>query len=334
MLRVQIRILSAIFLVCAVAACAQKKDNRSGYDKSARATVLQIANVYIAADTNSQRVTTVTPGHEIVIIENSGEWMRVFANTDVEENSEEVPMFGAAEAVEPISGWIRSKGVVGAKTAGGDKLLFGAGNAMEDIADAPHPPKNASQAAHLLYRRVAEYFPDSPLAPDAAWRSADIRWQLEKQDISTLPSAREQESYLRPQILEDPMKKIIKYYPQTKWAALAAYDLLDNKLCGDWQGLPKCPQNEADLYLKYANTYPDGPKTAEALYYAAYRLAVASNMYDVDGNAKRSAAASTEAQQVALQLENKYPQTDYAARAATLIYKLQQGIAIYGADHD
>ena len=158
-------------------------------------------------------------------------------------------------------------------------------------------------AAHLLYRRVAEYFPDSPLAPEAAWRSADIRWQLDKLDVSTLPSAKEQEAYLRPQLYEGEMKKVMKTYPGTKFAALAAYDLLDNKLCGDWQGLPKCPEMETGLYQKYAQQYPDSPKAAEALYNAVYRQGVVVTMYTVQEDRKRSQAAAQRTQALAQELK-------------------------------
>ena len=34
----------------------------------------------------------------------------------------------------------------------------------------------------------------SPLAGEAAWRVADIQWQLEKSDYSTLPSAHEKQA--------------------------------------------------------------------------------------------------------------------------------------------
>ena len=81
----------------------------------------------------------------------------------------------------------------------------------------------------------------------------------------------EQEAYLRPQLFEGEFKRILKNYPDSPFAARAAFTLLDNKLCGDWQGLPKCPEMETQLYLKYADRYPGGPKSAEALYNAAYR---------------------------------------------------------------
>jgi len=32
------------------------------------------------------------------------------------------------------------------------------------------------------------------------------------------------------------MKLVIKKFSGSKWADLAAFHLIDNKLCGDWQG--------------------------------------------------------------------------------------------------
>jgi outer membrane protein assembly factor BamD (BamD/ComL family) len=115
---------------------------------------------------------------------------------------------------------------------------------------------------------------------------------------------------------------------------MAAYKLLDNKLCGDWQGLPKCPEMEAGLYEKYAQQYPGGPMSAEALYNATYREAVVVTMYTVEENKKKADAAATRAQSLAQDVRAKYPQSDYAARAASVAYKVQQGIAIYGNDRD
>ncbi len=154
------------------------------------------------------------------------------------------------------------------------------------------PPRVQLEAAHLLYRRVSEYYPDSPLAPEAAWRSADVRWQLDKLDISSLPSAKEQDAYSAAAIYDGEMKKVIKRYPGTKYAALAAYELLDNKLCGDWQGLPKCPEMEAGLYEKYAQQFPDSPKGAEALYNATYREGVVVTMYTVQEDKKKADTAA------------------------------------------
>ena len=327
-------------LPCPGEAAVQSKAQRQAqnYDRTAVATVLHDANVYVAADANAQKISLVTPGHEIVIIERNGPWVKVFANTDVNDDAEEddrnKPEFGADANVTPASGWIRDKGIVGIATAGGDAILFGSAASFEDEAALPHAPKDAASSARLLYRRVTEYFPDSPLTPKAAFRSADIRWQLDKADMSTLPSAKEQEAYLRPQIYEGPLKKVMKTYPGTEYAARAAYDLLDNKLCGDWQGLPKCPEMETGLYLKYAQQYPESPRAAEAMYNAVYRQGVVVTMYIVQEDRKRADAAAKKTQGLADDLKARYPDSDYSARAASIAFRVAQGIPVYGSDRD
>ncbi len=313
---------------------AQAKDNKAGYDRAARATVLHEANVYLSPDAESQKVSEVTPGHEVVVTERSGPWVKVFANTDTKDDAEDQPDFGGEEKVTPASGWIRDKGVISPGTANGDVILYGAAAGMEDAAGQAHAPKGAAAAAHLLYRRVSEYYPQSALAAESLWRAADVRWQVERRDVSSLPSAKEQDAYLRPQIFDGDMKKLIKRYPGTKYAAMAAFAMLDNKLCGDWQGLPKCPEMEAGLYEKYAKQYPDGPKTAEALYNAAFREGVAVTMYTVDGNSKRAEGAAAKAQALAGEARARFPGSDFGARAASVAYRVQQGIAVYGSDRD
>jgi len=47
---------------------------------------------------------------------------------------------------------------------------------------------------------------------------------------------------MRAQMDEDELKKVIKLYPHTRQADLAAFELIENKLCGDWQGSEKCPE--------------------------------------------------------------------------------------------
>jgi hypothetical protein len=317
---------------------AQKKakDNRSGYDRSARATLVHPAIVYVTPSDDAEHIAEVAPGHEVVVIERNGSWVRVFANTDTadKQSEDDQPEFNTDPTVTPASGWIRDKGIVTQTTAGGDAILYGTAANLEDEAAQPHAPKGAAEQAHLLYRRVAEYFPDSPLAAESLFRAADVRWQLDKADISTLPSAHEQEAYLRPQIYEGDMQRVLKLYPATKFAALAAYDLIDNKLCGDWQGLPKCPEMEAVLYEKYADRYPDSPKAAEALYHALYRQAALVDMYKAQDEHKRSQQAAANAQGLAAELKQRFPQSDYAARAASIAYRVQQGIAVYGSDRE
>jgi hypothetical protein len=328
----------AALLFVAGAAAAQSKRPPQNYGNAARATVIHSANVYVAPDADSQKVSLVTPGHEVIVTEHNGPWVKVFANTDINDDANEddrnKPEFSDDANVTPASGWIRDKGVVGAGTPEGDAILYGSAADLEDQASRPNAPKGAAGEAHLLYKRVAEYFPSSTLAPEAAWRSADIRWQVDKLDISTLPSAKEQEAFLRPQLYEGEMKHVEKSYPGSKFAALAAYDLIDNKLCGDWQGLPKCPEMETGLYQKYAQQYPDSPKAPEALYNAVYRQGVLVTMYNVQEDRKRADAAAQRTQALAQDLKQRYPKTDFAVRAQSIAFRVAQGIPIFGSDRD
>ena len=329
--------ISALLLVT-LPLCAQKKpkDNLSGYDKSARATILHDAIVYVAADDSAQKIAEVTPGHEVVITDHSGGWVKVFANTDTpdEGDPDQQPEFSTDTDPTPTTGWIKDKGVVTPETPNGDAILYGMAANFEDLAEQPHAPKGAAMAAHMLYRRAVEYFPTSRLAPEAAWRAADIRWQLEKSDVMTLPSAKEQEAYLRPTIYEDELKRVIKKYPGSQFAALAAYDLLDNKLCGDWQGQPKCPEMEATLYLKYAEQWKESPKAAEAVYNAVYRMGVLVTMYQVSDDHKRSQGAADRCQALAADMHTRFSDSDFTRRAESIAFRVKQGIPIYGSDRD
>jgi hypothetical protein len=308
---------------------AASKDTPPG--NGPKATVFRDTNLYVAPDLSSTRLAQISPGREMVILERNGPWVKVFANTDEQTSrSEDAPVFGHEAAAPPVSGWMSAAGVISADTPKGDLVLFGAAAGQEADAALPRAPQSVAQAARLLYQRMADLFPQSPLTPEAAWRSADIRWQLQKADIMSLPSAHEKEAYLRETIDEDEFRKLKKAYPRTKWSDLADWDLLDNKVCGDWQGSAKCPEKEAELYEKYAVEHPESPKAPEALYNAVYRQGALSDIYSANGDTKKAAQAKAKAVTIADTAESKYPQSDYAARAASLVYQLQQSIPIYG----
>jgi hypothetical protein len=298
-----------------------------------RATALRVTWLYISPDSSSQKVDRVQIGREMVIAGRSGSWLRVYANTDAEEaNEKDVPVFGQENVTPPISGWMQAKGIVIESTPNGDQILMGEAANQEALASDARGPAKAAQNARLLYRRLVEMFPNSSLVPEASWRAADILWQLQKADASARPSAKEKEAYLREQMDEDELKKILKYYPHTRQADLAAFELIDNKLCGDWQGAPKCPQKESEEYEKYVGEHPDGPRTAQAFYLAIYRQAVLVDMYGADGNDKKADNAREHARVLAARLKDKFPQSDYAVMAAALVFKLDEGIPVYGID--
>lgn len=299
------------------------------------ATLVQEANLYVSPNESAQRISVIMPGREMVIVGRSGNWIQVFANVDVPESQDaDMPSLAGEPKPQPLSGWMLNKGVVDVNTPHGDQILFGQAVSEEDAASEPDPPPTAAQEARLLYQRVVEMFPRSKLAPEAMWRAADIRWQLQKADAATLPSAHEQAPYLRQLMDENEMRDIQRYFPHTRWAAFAAYDMIDNKLCGDWQGAEKCPEKEAGYYVKFADDYPDSMRAPEALYKAAWRLAAAGDMWTADGNDSRAKEDRQHAAELAARLEAKYPDSEYADRAADLMFKVQSGITVYGSSRE
>jgi hypothetical protein len=328
-------VMLSIGLLAALPLCAQKKkDNLVKPMAGPRATALRTTWLYISPDRGSQKVSRVAPGREMVIAEKSGTWVRVFANTDVEElhNSDDEPWIGGDETTPPVSGWMEGRGIVDENTPNGDQIVMGEAANEEASASDPRGPANAAQTARLLYRRVVEMFPNSPLAAEAAWRSADIHWQIQKADVNSRPSAKEQNPALRPEMDESDLKHVIKYFPHTPQADKAAFDLIDDKLCGDWQGQEKCPERESGLYEKFADEHPDGPRTAQALYNAVYRQCVLVDMFNADQNDRKAGDAKKHAHDLIDRLHQKFAQSDYTARASALVYKIDQGVPVYGID--
>jgi outer membrane protein assembly factor BamD (BamD/ComL family) len=277
--------------------------------------MIKEANIYLSPDPTSTKVGEIKRGREVIIIETIRDWLNVQANVTDEKT---------------IGGWVQDKGVIQKTTQDGDRILFGEGVDSEDEASRSHGRRGAAQDAMYLYYRVADYFPASPLAAEALYRAADIRWQVDKADVMTRPSAKEQDPHLRPLIDEDLMKQVIKKYPGTKWADLAAFHLIDNKVCGDWQGQSKCPEKESEIYEKYAAEHPQYNTAAEALYDAAVRQAALIEIYKTEEQPKKSDQAKVRAQELTQRLVTKYPQSDWAPRADRLAYYVQQGIPTYG----
>jgi outer membrane protein assembly factor BamD (BamD/ComL family) len=289
--------------------------NIAAFSEVLRATPVQDAAIHVSPDVNSTKLAEVARGRELVIMETSGNWLNIEATLTEEK---------------VVTGWVQDKAVIRTSTPNGDKILFGEAVDSEDQASRSHGRNGAAQDAMRLYYRTAEYFPTSPLAGEAMYRSADIRWQIEKADVMSRPSAKEQEAYLREGMEEKYMKEVIKKFPGTKWADLAAFHLIDNKLCGDWQAQPKCPDKEADIYEKYANDHPQSPAVAEALFDAAYRRSALIEIYKSDDQAKKSAESKAKAIALAQKVVAQSPQNDWGARAQRLLFLMQQEIPTYG----
>lgn len=280
-----------------------------------RAVLVHEAIIYLSPDTSSSKLGTVERGRELIVLDSSRDWVHVEA------------LFGEAKT---ITGWVLDKGLVKSTTPQADRIVYGEAVSSEDEGGRRHGRKGAAEDARRLYYRVYDYFPTSPFAGEALYRAADIQWQIERADMLSRPSAREQERYLRDGIDEQWMKLVMKKYPGSKWADLAAYHLIDNKLCGDWQGASKCPEKEADQYEKYVKEHQQSPSAAEALYQAAWRRAALVEIYKTEEQSKKSEESKSRAISLAQQLVSQYQQSDWAARGATLLFLLQQGVPTWG----
>jgi outer membrane protein assembly factor BamD (BamD/ComL family) len=297
-----------------------------------RGTLLTDEAIRISPSTDAAKLVEVGRGRELIIIENGHDWVHVQAIL-TQPSTEE----GATEDEEEgktVTGWVPAAAVVTTTTQDGDRIIFGEAADSEDQASRRRGRRDAAQDAKQLYYRVYDLMPTSPLAAEALYRAADIRWQIERSDVMTRPSARERESYMRGQMKEDWMKLVIKKYPGTKWADLAEFRLIENKLCGDWQGLAKCPDKEADLYESYAKDHPQSPSAAEALYDAAWRRSALIDIYRTEPNQKKSAESKQQALSLAQKLVSQYGQSEWALRAQRLIFYIQQGIPTYGNTAD
>src|SRR4051795_2129657 len=164
--------------------------------------------IYIAPDTTSQRLTMAQRGIEAALLDRNQKFLHVTLLLD--------------EGAQ-ITGWMLDKGAIFPNTPNGDRILFGEAIDSENEASHRGGRKDAARDAYRLYRHIEEYFPGSPLAGEALYRAADIRWQMESADVWSRRSTKELPSSLRSTVDEDEMKQVIKKYPRTKWADLADY---------------------------------------------------------------------------------------------------------------
>jgi len=302
------------------------------FAQAQRATLVHEEAIRVSPSADAAKVGQAGRGHELIILDTSRDWVHVQAILR-EARNEEGLTDEEAEA-KTISGWVPAKGLVSMTTQDGDKIIFGEAADSEDQASRRRGRRDAAQDALRLYYRVYDLMPTSPLAAEALYRAADIRWQIERSDVMTRPSAHERESYMRGQINEEWMKLVNKKYPGTKWADLASFRMIDNKLCGDWEGLSKCPDKEAETYEKYASEHPQSPAAPEALYNAAWRRSAMIEIYKTEPNQKKSAESKDRALALAQKIVSQYGQSDWALRARRLIFYVQQDIPTYGNTAD
>ncbi len=296
-----------------------------------RGTIVREAIIYISPDSTSHKLAQADRGREIILLDRSRNWIQVEALLGYVNNPDAAFVDDDEEEDrKTVTGWILDTGTVWASTPNGDHIVYGAAIDAEDVASRPHGRRGAAQDALRLYRRVYDIFPTSPLAGEALYRAADIKWQIDKSDLMSRPSAHEKESFYRQGIDDEQMRLVMKKFPGSKWAELASFHLIDNKMCGDWQGSSKCPDKEADIYEKYAKEHPQSPSAPEALYDAAWRRAALIEIYKTEDQQKKSDKSKEQAIALAQQLISQYAQSEWASRGQMLLYLMQQGVPTYG----
>ncbi|HWS17162.1 MAG TPA: hypothetical protein VN223_04070 [Candidatus Elarobacter sp.] len=285
-------------------------------EEKEHATLIREESLYTSAGLNSQKVAQVGRGSNLVMLERSNAegqpWLRVLVTLEQGTQTRE------------ITGWLPGKTAITGSTTNGGEVIFGQAVDSERQAEERGGRKGAAEDALRLYSRVPELFPGSPLAAEAMWRGADIRWQLAKADFARSGKPLD-EKYL---------KEVIAKFPQSTQAELAEFDLLESKMCPEWRGQAECPTKESTLYEQYAREHPQSPKAAEALYDAAWRQAALTDIYRIDNDRNKSEAARKKATALAQEVQSQHADSDWKARAQDLSYKLEKKISIYSAAVD
>jgi len=317
-------LLAAAFFVVTPIASAQAQAQRG--------TLVHEETIRVSPAADAAKLGEAGRGHELVILDTSRDWTHVEAI--IREPKKDADEDDPESEGKTITGWILDKALVTQATPNGDKIIFGEAADSEDQASRRRGRRDAAQDAMRLYYRIYDLFPTSSLAAEGLYRAADIRWQIERSDVLTRPSARERDSYMRGQIDEQWMKLVVKKFPGTKWADMAAFHFLENKLCGDWQGASKCPEKEADMYEKYAKEHEQSPSAPEALYQAAWRRSALIEIYKTEANQKKADEAKTRALELTQRIVSRYGQSDWALRAQSLMFYIQQGVPTFGNTTD
>lgn len=296
-------LFAAIVALFTVPVSAAEKD---------RATTVRSADLHASPSAASEKVMSVERGANLVILEQRSAEDQTWARVSVS-------VAGAAEnqPAREVTGWLPAKPLVSISMANADQIIYGEAVDSEQQAEQRGGRKGAAEDAMRLYFAVGQLFPNSPYSAEAMWRSADIRWQLDKSRGKTS--------------LDDHyLKQVISKFPGSKWADLAAFDLVDQQLCGSWNGLADCPAKEAEAYERYAREHPQSPKFGEALFNAAFRQGSLADIYRISDNKEKSAAAHNKALSLAQELAGNAAQGEWRYRATDLLYKLQQNIPLYG----
>ena len=166
--------------------------------------------LYVSPDTSSQKVDRVQIGREMVVAEKSGPWMRVYANTDIEEEHIRAtsPMFGSNDTPPPISGWMEAKGVVEETTPNGDQVLMGSAANQEALASRSARPGQCRQKRAFALSPVGRRcFPTRRWRPKPRGARRTSCGRFRRPTSLRSPQHKDRDPDMREQMDEDDLKK-------------------------------------------------------------------------------------------------------------------------------
>ena len=251
-----------------------------------RGIMMREGVIYVNPSTDSAKLSNIGRGREVAVLERTPGWVNVVGTVAISPDPDN-------ESDRNVTGWMIDKGVITPATPDGDKIIYGEAFDCEQEASHRGGRPGADSDAMRLYARTGRVLP--AVAPGSRGRLSRCRHSLADRGSRRRVAPFGKDAaipQLHHQIDEDYMRKVVKKYPGTKWADLAAYHLLDNKLCGDWEAEAKCPEIEGAMYIKYADEHPQSPKAPEALYKAAWRYSTLITIYKTNNDQKKADEAS------------------------------------------
>jgi hypothetical protein len=88
------------------------------------------------------------------------------------------------------------------------------------------------------------------------------------------------------------------------------------------------------MYEKYAKEHQQSPAPPQALYQAAWRRSALIEIYKTEANPKKADDSKNRALGLGQQILSQYGQSEWANRAQTLVFYVQNGVPTYGNASD
>ena len=260
-----------------------------------------------------------------------------------------------------VVGWMYTSGVVELSAPGADARLLVAAHEKEMPSPWSREPDHL--AALALYSRHIEFFPDSRYTALALYRFGQMGDRLAveatreaKQQLSQ-EQKRYDRSYTNWEGLEKYTKwgltldyshlgghyfyggaayrRIVEEHADSKWADEAAFGLLKlvRERVGEWEGWPREPLKELDLWREFVKKYPRSELKPKALLEMVY---LNRALYEIRSHSAQGFADPQKAKQhlegarkLCETIQREFPRTIFAGQAEKNLAELAEGSHVY-----